>query len=565
MSPSTAVSPVAGFSPRADRLAALERTHFDVLVVGGGITGAAAARDAASRGLSVAIVEKEDWAAGTSSRSSKLVHGGLRYLARGHLGLVFESLSERARLLRLAPHLVRPLEFLFAILRGSWVSPAALSAGLTLYDLLALGRGQRHRRLSASALFVFEPLLSGADLAGGALYADASTDDARLTLENVIDAATLGAIAVSRLSVESRLHDSAGATTGAVVRDVETGRAFDVRARVTIDATGPWSDRLRARDDPSAAPRLRLSKGVHVTVPAAALPVLRAVSIPVERGRLVFAIPSGPVTLIGTTDTEYDGPADGVAADGGDVAYLLARAGEAFPRSAPRARDVLAVFAGLRPLRFEPGRDVARTSREEAIDVTPGAVAVTGGKLTTHRRMGERAVDAAAVLLRELGIRAGRSRTADRPFPGAPAEPLAAFTDGFVRQAQANGATLETARHLAGRYGRRAPAVVALAAAEPSLWMPIVSGLPDPEAEILFAARGEDARSASDVLIRRTHLFWQSPGQAISALPRVYELLGKELGWTPQARERSREEYVREVERSAGAVAPLLEAGSSLI
>jgi len=559
VSASAAASPVAGFAPRAERLAALERSHFDVLVVGGGITGAAAARDAASRGLSVALVEKEDWAAGTSSRSSKLVHGGLRYLASGDLGLVFESLSERARLLRNAPHLVSPLEFLFAILRGRWVSPAALSAGLTLYDFLALRRGRRHRRLSASGLVGQEPLLSGADLAGGALYADASTDDARLTLENVLDAGDLGAIAVSRLTLESRVRAPSGAAVGAALRDVETGRVLEVRARVTIDATGPWSDRLRAQEDPSAAPRLRLSKGVHITVPAAALPVRRAVAIPVERGRLLFAIPSGPVTLIGTTDTDYGGPADGVAPDAEDVAYLLSRAQEVFPHSAPRAGDVVAAFAGLRPLRFEPGREVSRTSREEAIETTPGAVSVTGGKLTTHRRMGERAVDAAAALLREAGIRAGRSRTVDRPFPGAPAEPLPVFTERFLDEALRVGVTPATARHLAHRYGRRARAVVALAAAEPSLWMPIVPGLPDPEAEILFAARVEDARAASDVLIRRTHLFWQTPGQAVSALPRVCELLGKELAWTPQAKERSREEYMREVERSASAVAPLLE------
>src|SRR4051794_6024067 len=225
---------------REERLAELERSRFDVLVVGGGITGAAAARDAASRGLSVALIEKNDWGSGTSWRSSKLVHGGLRYLQQGEIRLVFESLSERARLLELAPHLVRPLDFLFAAISGRWVSRWKMEAGLTLYDALALGRGRRHRTLSAAAAVRAEPLLHGARLTGAATYTDARTDDARLTLENVLDAQALGAVAVSRVRFEERLRSANGAAAGAVLTDVESGRRFEVAARVTVEAVGPW-------------------------------------------------------------------------------------------------------------------------------------------------------------------------------------------------------------------------------------------------------------------------------------------------------------------------------------
>ncbi|MEP6767544.1 MAG: glycerol-3-phosphate dehydrogenase/oxidase [Acidobacteriota bacterium] len=545
----------ASLPPRASRLAALESRTFDALVVGGGITGAATARDLASRGLAVALVEREDWASGTSWRSSKLVHGGLRYLAKGDLVLVFQSLAERARLLRLAPHLVSPLEFVFAILRGRWVSPRSLAAGLTLYDLLALGRGRRHRGLSARAAVDAEPLLAGSDLAGGALYSDASTDDARLTLENVLDATALGAVAVSRVSVLSFLRSGAGRRVeGAAARDLETGREIRIQSRVTVEAAGPWTDALRRGEDPGAAPTVRLSKGSHITVPFEVLPVRRAVAIPAERGRLVFVIPSGAVTLIGTTDADYRGPVDGVGPEPAEVNYLLSRAREAFPSRAPRRADIIASFAGLRPLRFEAGKDVASMSREESLDVSPGRIVVTGGKLTTHRRMGRRAGDAVASQLRRLGVRGGKSATADRKFPGAPEGAMEAFVERFARDGQGASIPAETARHLARRYGTRAAGVLAVAS-ETGMSRPLAAGLPDIEAEVLFAARSEDARSAADVLIRRTHLFWQARDQGVAALPRIQELLGSELRWSTEAAGRSRDEYLREVEKSRRAFA----------
>ena len=537
--------------PRGERVEALSRRTFDVLVVGGGITGAAAARDAASRGLSTALVERRDWASGTSWRSTKLVHGGLRYLRQGEIRLVFESLAERARLLEAAPHLVRPLEFLFAVLPGRWVSAPLLEVGLTIYDLLAVGRGApRHRRLSPGAALREEPLLAGARLAGAALYSDAGTDDARLTLENVLDAAGLGAVVATRIEAGAPLRDLSGAVSGMAARDLETGREIEIRARATIDATGPWSDEQRRRVDPTARPRLRLSRGAHVTVPAARLPARRAVAVPVEEGRLFFAIPSGPVTLLGTTDSDYTGAADAAGPSAADVSYILARAGEAFPGAALTPADVIATFAGLRPLRLETGKRISATSREEAIDVSPGLVEVTGGKLTTHRRMGERAVDAALPHLTRAGIRAGASRTRGRPFPGSPGARFEDFEEAFVREARASGAADPVARHLARRYGARARDVLAAATSSPGGLEPLVPGLPDCVAEVFFAVREEDARGCADVLVRRTHLFWQAAGQGMEALPVVGRVLAGELGRSAADVEASAKEYAADVERS---------------
>jgi glycerol-3-phosphate dehydrogenase len=431
-----------------------------------------------------------------------------------------------------------------------------MEAGLTLYDLLALGRGRFHRTLSAAGAVSAEPLLAGAALAGAAIYTDARADDARLTLENVLDAEALGAVAVSRVMFEERVRAPGGASAGAVLRDVETGRRFELAARVTVEAVGPWTDALERQDDPAAVPRLRLSKGAHVTVPSARLPVRYAVAIPVEDGRLLFAIPGGSVTLLGTTDAEYRGSPDAVAPDRGEVDYLLARAGEAFPSARLTADDVIAAFAGVRPLRIAPGRRVSETSREDSIETAPGLVRVTGGKLTTHRRMAARTIDAAVPLLGPGRAPESRSRTSHRPFPGSPGEPMDALRRRFVLEARGTGMSGELAGHLAGRYGRRAAEALAIAAADPARLAPICDGLPDAEAEVVLAARLEDARSVSDVLIRRTHLFWEAPGQAAAAAGRVARILGREIGWSAEQEARSREDYLAEVAASRRAFTP---------
>ena len=545
------MKPRFGFPPRTERVAALERTLFDLLVIGGGITGAGIARDAAARGLKVALVEREDWASGTSWRSTKLIHGGLRYLKTGNVKLVFESLSERGRLSRLAPHLVRPVEFLFPAYRGRGLPLWKLGLGLTAYDLLALGQTpRRHRRLSREQLVRREPALESPALVGGEVYSDARTDDARLTLENVLDAVSLEAAAVSRVEVAGLIHDASGAARGANVLDRESGREFPIRARVVVSATGPWADRMRSLDEPGSAPRLRLAKGIHVTVPARRLPVSRPIAFPDSGGRLLFAVPDGPVTLLGTTDTDYAGSLDEVVAESAEVAYLLKEANETFPAAGLTGSDVVATFASLRPLVREPGKRVEETSREDALLVSAdGLLTVTGGKLTTHRRMAARAVDRAARMLAVEGVTVPASRTESRPFPGAPETSMAESVTAIVRIAASCDPPIgeATADHLARRYGSRAAEVLELVAGNSELSRPLCPDLPDIEAEIVFAARREDARTLSDVLVRRTHLFWQAPRQGEEALDRATSLMARELDWSGQRMESEIAGYRREV------------------
>ena len=537
--------------PRAERIALLESTPFHVLVVGGGITGAATARDAASRGLRVALLDRDDWASGTSWRSSKLIHGGLRYLASGQVHLVFESLAERNRLTRLAPHLVQPAEFLFAASRDRGVSPLLLRLGLSLYDALALGRSVPHRTVSRKALLARERLLENPDLLSGALYTDARTDDARLTLENVLDAGALGAVAVSRVAVTGLRKDRSGRIQGVAARDEETGRDFSVSALAVVNATGPWGDRLRGEDQPGASPQLRLSRGAHVTVAADRLPLRQPVVSSSPDGRLLFAIPFGSVTLLGTTDQDFTGSPDDVAADGADVRFLLKAANGLFPSAALTNADVVATFAALRPLLRESGKSVQDTSREDSVAISSsGLVTVSGGKLTTHRRMGERAIDSAGEELRRGGLAIPKSRTRERPFPGALAEPLAVFCSEIEKEAKGLALDGETASHLCARYGGRAREVLKLAAEDSALSERLTPGLPDIAAEIVFALRAEDARSVSDLLIRRTHLFWQAADQGVAALPRVASLAARDLGWDRAREDAAIQDYLSEIARS---------------
>jgi glycerol-3-phosphate dehydrogenase len=540
-----------GFPPRKTRLGALAGPTFDLVIVGGGITGAAVARDAAARGLTVALLEKNDWAAGTSSRSTKLVHGGLRYLEQGELGMVFESLSERALLQRLAPHLVRPLDFLFPAYRGRGYPSWKVRAGLTAYDLLALGRAGRHRALSRAAIVAKERLLDAPELSGGALAMDCRTDDARLTLENVLDAVALGAVAVSRMEVIGFSRDPSGRVSGVRAADREGGRQVTVSGRVVVSAVGPWTDGLAALATKDSGSTLALSRGSHLVIPASRLPLRTAVAFPTPDGRLVFAVPWASVTLVGTTEKNHRGSPDEVYATAEEIRYLLAALAGTFPSARVTSADVLTTYAGVRPLVQQPGRSLHQTSREEHVEMSRnGLLTVAGGKLTTHRRMAARVVDAARARLAEEGRDAGQSATGSRLFPGTPVQGLREYSVPFERACGELGIDPDSARHLAARYGARATAVAELVREQRTLRERLVPGVPDIAAEIVFAARHEDARSVSDALIRRTHLFWNAPRQGTEALPRVAASLSRELGWSREQEIASSEEYQREIERS---------------
>ena len=541
------------FQTRAAALDSLAVEPVDLLIIGGGITGAGIARDAALRGLRVALVDKSDIAGGTSSRSSRLIHGGIRYLEHGDLRLVFEASHERRVLLRIAPHLVRPLPFLFPAYRGARVPPWKLRAGLWLYDLLAAFRNvHTHRWLSAKKVRAAEPGLRDKDLTGAGLYYDAQTDDARLALATLRSAAAAGALVASYTEVVS-LAKPDGRIAGASLRDLVTGRHIDVRARVVVNATGPWVDVVRRLDEPGAAPLLRLSKGAHVAVPRARLGNSYAVTLtsPID-GRVMFVLPWGDLSYIGTTETEETVSPERVRATGNDAVYLLRSANAFFPRARLAPHDVVSTWAGLRPLlapdtSHEAG--AGAVSREHRVVESPsGLITIAGGKLTTYRVMGRDVVDRVAARLRKLdGRRAGAAPPTDRlPLPGGETADI----DVLVSAALARGVSEPTAKHLVASYGTECAAVLNLVDKKRGLGKPILEGRPEIQAEVVHAVQREMALRLADVLIRRTHLFYQARGQAVTATTVAADLMAPLLGWDAARRAEEIESYLKEVEAS---------------
>ena len=404
--------PYATPNRREEQIARVGRETFDLAVIGGGINGAAIARDGALRGLSVALVDRGDFACATSSHSSKLIHGGLRYLPQGQIRLVYQALRERERLRRLtAPHLVGPIRFLFPFYRGRRPGRLAVSAGLVLYDLFAwTPRTERHRRLSSDAVKAMEPGLAAKGLSGGAIYYDGWGDDARLTLENIVDTAMHGGAVVNYAEVEGLAHED-GKIAAAIVRDHETGRRVELRARCFVNASGPWLDRLRVMDDPAARPSMRLTKGVHLVLSAARLNVKYALVLTDTAGRIIFVMPHDGWTLIGTTDTDYDGDPAQVRVEAEDVDYLLGVVNQAMPAARLERQDVAYSFAGLRVLPHDGGQKPSAVAREEVIsESVSGLISAGGGKLTSHRGIGEQI---GTKVLARLGRQVGPQPDAD--------------------------------------------------------------------------------------------------------------------------------------------------------
>jgi len=493
---------------------------FDVLVVGGGINGAAIAREAALRGLSVLVVDKGDFASGTSSRSSKLIHGGFRYLETGNLALVFEASRERDLLRRhLAPHLVEPLRFFFPVYSGGRIGLLKLRVGFSLYDLLAAFRNiERHRIVRTGAARAAEPALRGEGLLGGAFYFDCFTDDARLVLDNVLAAEQAGATCLNYVAVERFVREG-GLLAGAELRDLdgESG-GIRARARLVVNAAGPWLDQVRALDDPAAAPVLRPTKGVHLVVPRERVGNRNAIVLQsVRDGRVLFVIPWRDHVIIGTTDTDYRGSLDDVATESADVEYLLETANHYFPSARLAERDVVSTFAGLRPLvAGVPGEAPSFVSREEALfESASGLISIGGGKLTTYRRIAIKVVNrVAAKLKRRFGVEArDSSGTASLPLPGID----------------------------------RGAELAAMAAAEPSLAAPLDATEEAVKAEARFAASNELALHVEDVLRRRTSVALKSPDLGASAARATAELMAQPLGWTPATAGARASEYVESV------------------
>ena len=544
---------------RADALAALSEEQFDVVVVGGGITGAGVALDASTRGYSVALVERADFAAGTSSRSSKLVHGGLRYLQNFDLGLVREALLERQLMVMLAPHIVHPLPLVVAAFDGA--SPSRkIGVGLNLYDVMSVERRgrsrprprrprsgepgdelagdfaawspERHRVISGEEVLELIPALAPREPTSGYLFYDCQTDDVRLVLTVLGEAERFGAVCANRLDVRELVRNEAGRAAGVKVRDALGGEEFVVRATNVVNATGVWADRLRPGElhDEAEVPRIRPSRGTHITLRHDDLPLAGGGAIvPAGGGRSIFALPWLGRTLLGTTDNDYEGDLDGthhVPPSEEDVEYLLAAANDYFG-TALQAGDLTGAYAGVRPLitSGDPKKSVDISRKAELYETSSGMVTITGGKLTTWRRMAKMAVDR----LVEREARDAPCRTHQIPL-GASVDPAALPRVGGVPDG-AYGA-------LAGRYGHAAHEVLAVARERAELAAPIVPELPDLLAEVAFAARFEQAQTIGDALLRRTRLGLLAARELAAdgaVARRVGETLAAELGWDERA------------------------------
>jgi glycerol-3-phosphate dehydrogenase len=520
---------------RADALRRLADEEFDVLVIGGGITGAGVALDAASRGLRTALVEKDDFASGTSSKSSKMIHGGIRYLQQREFRLVYENLAERQRLLDNAPHLVSPLPFLIPLFgRDGVVSKTvarSYSTALWMYDLTGGWRiGERHREVTKDQALAHLPTLSTDHLVAGFLYFDARADDARLTLTVARTAAfEFGAVMANYTPVVRLTTAADGTANGAVVRPVPDDEAseFPVRARIVVNASGVWADAVRTLDEGKNPHAIRPAKGIHVTVPADRLPCDIAAVIPVPKDKRSIFVVSWPETdlvYLGTTDTDYHGPLDNPACTPEDVDYLLDAANAITTSHLTRA-DVTGVWAGLRPLLAPPDKGghvserTADLSRRHTVSTSRhGVVTVTGGKLTTYRKMAQDTVD---VVVTRLGESPHRRRCVTKALPllGATTR-----TRDPVTLAQPHARLLR-------RYGTESSEVLALADGHPDLLDPIVAGLPYTGAEVLYAAREEMAGSLEDVLTRRTRAMIQRAQPTMDAAAAVAALIAPDMGW----------------------------------
>jgi len=569
---------LGGVIPRSDAIAALSSEPFDVVVIGGGITGAGVALDAASRGYSVGLVEKDDYASGTSSRSSKLVHGGLRYLQKFDVGLVREALLERQLMVALAPHLVRPLKMVVPAFEGARLD-RVVAVGLNMYDVLSVDTirrrrrrrdgdrdrdvdatvewsPERHRTISGEEVIELLPALAAREPTSGYLFYDCQTDDVRLVLTVLGEAERFGAICANRLEVSELVRSGAGdRAAGVVVEDRAGGDRFTIRAANVVNATGVWADRIRPEELHAAAevPTIRPSRGTHIIVDRDHLPLDAGAIVPVGDGRTIFALPWLGSTLLGTTDNDFEGDIDHVRPPEEDVDYLLDAANEFFATDLD-TDDVAGAYAGVRPLisRSDAKKSVDISRKAELYETSSGLITITGGKLTTWRRMAKMTVDR----LVEREDRDAPCRTHEIPL-GMAVDP--------AELPDVEGAPQGAKAALADRYGHAAHDVLAIASERGELAQPIVAGRPDLLAEAVFAARREQVGGVGDVLLRRTRLGLLAARELCApggrGVERVARALAPEQGWDGArvAREVERfDEEARDEGLLPGSSAPVL-------
>jgi glycerol-3-phosphate dehydrogenase len=490
--------------PRHPDVSALRRRNFDIAIIGGGIHGCGIARDAAMRGLSVILFEKGDIGSGTSSASSKLVHGGLRYLEQLRFGLVRESLRERATLLRIAPHLVRPLPFFLPLYEDARVGPLKLRAGLSIYDFLA-GRARitRHGWMSADSLIEKEPAIRGDGLRGGFHFSDAQMNDARVCLENAIDARRHGAEIWNYVEVD-RLLESESRVQGVAVHDLRDGHRFEISAQYVVDATGPWYGKLHRHSGLSEPRKTRLSKGSHLVMNP--LTQGHALLLTAKSdGRVIFVLPYKGRSIVGTTEIEIQGSPDSIQVDEAEIEYLLAELQNFFPDAATGREDILSSYCGVRSLQGDDDEPVGEANREAEIsEEAPGLLGIVGGKYTTFRAVSERCVDMIQGILEKS--HAQPSRTAHTPLPGGEIGDMDEYfrvaEELFVERYEMDPGIL---RYLLGSYGTRHVQILRYFGDDVRMRQTLEPGLPFTRGEIMHAVRYEGARTLDDLIWRRCY------------------------------------------------------------
>ena len=524
---------------RDEALACLAKDQFDILVIGGGVTGVGAALDAASRGLKVALVEASDIASGTSSRSSKLIHGGLRYLEQYDFKLVREALHERELMVSsLAPHLVKPLAFFYP-LHEKYRERTYVGAGLALYDAL---RGFKralpgHKHISQKKIAEIAPSLRPDIVTGAIKYFDAQVDDARHTMMIARTAARHGAVIATGVKVESLIRDGKR-VTGVKARDVETGKLINIKATATVMCAGIWSDQLHESFGLKPGYHVTMSKGVHIVLPKSAIKSTEGIILKTDKS-VLFLIPWGNQWLVGTTDTPYTEDRSRPLADRSDVEYIINEANKVL-KPKLKIEDVIGVYAGLRPLvANKKDSETTKLSREHTVDRSaPGFVSIAGGKYTTYRVMGKDVIDLAGVELRRI---VADSVTSKVPIVGA--DGYFALEQQVDRIAEDSGLSPESVRHLLNRYGSLISEILELIKQDPKLAKPVTKDLPYLKAEIYYAASHEGARSIDDVLSRRTRLAFEAPNSAMDLVDDVASIIAPVLGWTAKQKKDSINAY----------------------
>lgn len=524
---------------RADILASMERSELDLLVIGGGITGAGIALDSAVRGMRVAVVEMQDFAGGTSSRSTKLVHGGLRYLKQLEIGVVAEVGKERAIVYENGPHVTTPEWMMLPLYKGGTFGKFSTSIGLLLYDFLAGVRSQERRQmLNVIEALNKEPLLRRDELKGAGYYVEYRTDDARMTIEVMKEAAARGAMCANYAKVEKLRYDDKGRVIGAVVRDVISGKEYAISAAKIINATGPWVDDIRKMDQSKEGKTLRLTKGVHLVFDGSRFPLRQAVYFDTPDGRMVFAIPRDGKTYVGTTDTNYKGDTARPVMTVADRNYLLKAANYMFPEQRLTAADVESSWAGLRPLIQQEGKSPSEISRRDEIFVSAsGLISIAGGKLTGYRKMAETVVNKAVELLQQEGrsLQLNSVDTKEVRMSGGDVGGSANFTQYTREQVPSGvaiGLTEREAKFIAERYGSNASKLFGLADEETRKWadaheLPLSLAL-----QLRYAMESEMAVKPVDFLVRRTGNMFFNIAEVQQLKGAVVAAMAARLDWT---------------------------------